>query len=205
MSMLARRKVLAMAGGAIMLAALTRLGRAAAGDPKQVVQNFYDALLASMKAPDFAARFAILSPVIQASFDITVMTKITIGPAWTDLPADKKNRAIATFGKYIITSYASRFRDYSGQQFIIDRETVNPDRALVYSRMTRPKEEDIQFNYVLHANSEGWRIVDIYLGGSISEMARLRSEFSDVLAHQGIDALDAQIGTKTEELMKPAK
>ncbi|MGH6928995.1 MAG: ABC transporter substrate-binding protein [Dongiaceae bacterium] len=46
----------------------------------------------------------------------------------------------------------------------------------------------------------GWRIVDVYLAGTISELARRRDEFGSIIRRQGLDGLIALLKKKNEEL-----
>src|SRR5688500_20260139 len=63
------------------------------GDPKAIVQGFYDALEETMKQGDelgFDGRYKKLEPVIHETFDVPVMAKIAVGAEWTNLGADEK-------------------------------------------------------------------------------------------------------------------
>jgi len=172
--------------------------------PTDVVSAFYDALILSMKSKEgVAGRYEILKPAIEEAFDIPTMTKIVIGPTWTGLPGTKKTEAIETFRQYIVTSYASRFKNFTTQHFeVLEAKDAKNNRMLVLSKLIRPGEEDIPFNYLLWVTKNNWRIIDIYLGGAISEMARLRSEFSEVIQRDGIDGLISDLKTKTTALSK---
>jgi phospholipid transport system substrate-binding protein len=59
----------------------------------------------------------------------------------------------------------------------------------------------VAINYVLHDNDTAWQIRDIYLTGTISELATRRSEFTAVLRTGGIEALIAQLNKKADELI----
>jgi len=48
----------------------------------------------------------------------------------------------------------------------------------------------VNLNYLLRQDAAGaWKIIDVYLSGTISELATRRSEFSTVLQRGGADAL----------------
>jgi phospholipid transport system substrate-binding protein len=42
-----------------------------------------------------------------------------------------------------------------------------------------------------------WRIADLYLNGTISELAKRRSEFASILQRQGVDGLIAELNRKS--------
>jgi phospholipid transport system substrate-binding protein len=173
-------------------------------DPKAIVQGFYDVLMDCMqhgKELGFDGRFKKLAPAIGQAFDVPIMARIAVGPAWTAMPADKKSAVLEVFTRYMITTYASRFKAFSGQKFVVgDLTQPAADRKLVTSQLIRPDGDPVQLNYVFRQGDAGWKIIDIYLSGTISEMARMRSDFSDTLRTGGADALIAILEKKINEL-----
>ncbi len=56
-------------------------------------------------------------------------------------------------------------------------------------------------NYLLHQEAAGaWKVIDIYLSGTISELATRRSEFVSVLQQAGADGLVRMIEQRTAAL-----
>ncbi len=110
---------------------------------------------------------------------------------------------VAAFSRWSIATYANRFDGYSGERFVTDGETAlrSGDR-LVRTRLLRPEDAPVQLNYLLRQTSAGWRIVDVYLTGTISELASRRSEFTAVLRDGGPDRLVAELRQRTEALMR---
>ncbi len=54
----------------------------------------------------------------------------------------------------------------------------------------------MSINYLMRRSDGAWRIADVYLTGTISELATRRSEFSSVLRDQGVDGLIAVLNRK---------
>ena len=73
--------------------------------------------------------------------------------------------------------------------------------VLVRSQIVRPNDAPVSINYVMHDNDEAWQIRDVYLGGSISELATRRSEFTGILRNAGVDGLIAVLNKKADELV----
>jgi phospholipid transport system substrate-binding protein len=171
------------------------------GDPKSVVQSFYDALEETMKQGEqlgFEGRYKKLEPVIQRTFDVPVMAKIAIGTEWTMFSADEKQRMLDAFNRYMITTYAARFKSYKGQKFEVG-EVKQPaeNRSLVETKIIRSNGEPVSLNYLFRPGSDGgWKIIDVYFSGAISEMARMRSDFSATVTGGGADALIAALEKK---------
>ena len=164
------------------------------GDPKAIVQSFYDALEETMKQGEelgFDGRYKKLEPVIHDTFDVPVMAKIAIGSEWTNFSADQKKVMLETFDKYMVTTYASRFKTDKGLKFEVGEvKTPADNRALVETKLIRANGDPVALNYLFRPDANGsWKIIDVYLSGAISEMARMRSDFSATVTGGGADAL----------------
>jgi phospholipid transport system substrate-binding protein len=180
-------------------------------DPKAVVQSFYDSLIETMKQGDdlgFEGRYKKLEPVIHQTFDVPVMAKIAVGAAWTNFNPDEKDRLLGAFDRYMVTTYAARFKSYKGQKFEVGavkqpkvNDVATPDRMLVETKIVRSNGEPIALNYLFRPGTDGnWKIIDVYLSGAISEMARMRSDFSSTVTGGGADALVAALDKKIVDI-----
>ena len=71
------------------------------------------------------------------------------------------------------------------------------------TRLVVPGDDDVILNYRLRKNSAGqWRIIDIYLKGTVSELALRRSDFSSILKNKGFGALVVAMNKKVAELRR---
>jgi phospholipid transport system substrate-binding protein len=177
-------------------------------EPTGVIRSLYDTLLDAMKngpTLGFDGRYKKLEPAIHQAFDVATMCKIAIGPAWTSMPTDKKNALLVAFDKYLVSTYAARFKKFSGQQFQVGAAKPAPgDRMLVESKLVKSDGEPIELNYLMRKNDAGWQVIDIYLAGAISQMTAMRSDFSEPLHKGGVDALIQQLDQKSKELQAEA-
>lgn len=172
--------------------------------PAQVVGAFHSALTQAMKDSanlGYQGRYDALAPVMNRAFDFTAMTRISVGPRWSTLGPDQQAALVEAFRRFSIATYASEFDQYSGQRFDI----VNPDQpaaqgTIVDTVMQQTQGNPIKFNYLLHHTGGEWRIVDIYLQGTISQLAIRRSEFTSILARSGPDGLTADLNNKVKRL-----
>jgi phospholipid transport system substrate-binding protein len=175
------------------------------GDPKAMVESFYDALEETMKQGEelgFDGRFKKLEPVIHETFDVPVMAKIAIGAEWTAFSAEQKKAVLQKFDQYMVTTYAARFRTYKGQTFEVGEVKAPADnRTLVETKLIRSNGEPVSLNYLFRPDAaNSWKIIDVYLSGAISEMARMRSDFSATVTNGGADALIAALDRKIVDL-----
>lgn len=210
MSAISRRHLLTTGMGLMAgMVLMPRVLSAQAGtEPADLVRFFYDTLLDAMKrGPElgFDGRYQLVEPVLNQTFDIATMCRIAVGPDWTAMPGDKKGELLKTFDKYIVTTYAARFRSFSGQEFDVgETKAAGEGRALVETKLLRSNGEPIELNYLFRFSDNAWRVIDIYLAGAISQMAQLRSEFAQSLRQGGADALISSLDAKISDLKKDA-
>jgi phospholipid transport system substrate-binding protein len=175
----------------------------APGTASDAAKAFHAELLETMKNAKtlgLRGRYQKLEPVVQRVFDLPFMTKLSIGPSWGRLTPEQKQSAARAFGRYVTATYATRFDGFSGEQWPVLGETKIKHGVLVRTQIVRPNDAPVSINYVMHDNDEAWLIRDIYLGGSISELATRRSEFTAILRNQGVDGLIAVLNKKADEL-----
>lgn len=159
-----------------------------------VIQQLYDTLLGVMKQAKtlgFDGRYARLAPVIERVFDLGLMARIAVGPTWPQIPAAQQQALSQAFVRFTVSQYAGRFDGYSGERFEVDPATQpNPNGIVVQSRLVQSNGETTTLNYLMHRGAGGaWQVIDVYLKGTISELATRRSEFSGVLQSSGVEGL----------------
>ena len=173
--MMLRRPILRLA---VLLPALP-LGTAhAQGTPTAVVEGFHATLLELMRnarALGMQGRERRLRPVMEAAFNLPAMTRISVGPPWSQLPAGEQQALTRAFSDWSIATFANRFDGYAGESFQLTGENTlqNGDR-LVRTQLVRPRDEPVALNYLMRDFGGAWRVVDVYLSGTVSELASRR-------------------------------
>jgi phospholipid transport system substrate-binding protein len=174
-------------------------------DAPGTVKSLCDAVLAGMKqgsSLNFAARRDLLAPEIRRDLDLAFMTRIVVGPAWRSLAAPDRQQLVEAFSDFSIATYAERFRSYSGERFEVDPSPSpqpNGD-SIVHTKLFTGGPDPVQLDYLLRKSDDQWRIIDVYLNGTISEMAARRSEYSTVLRQGGAPALVELLKKKAVDL-----
>jgi phospholipid transport system substrate-binding protein len=200
----ARRSFLVLPIAALCLAARDARAQGAAA-ATAVVSQLYDTLLAVMKQAKtlgFDGRYARLAPVIGRVFDLGLMARIAVGPTWPQIPADQQQLLTQAFIRFTVSQYAGRFDGYGGERFEVDPATQpNPNGVIVQSRLVQSNGETTTLNYLLHRGAGGgWQIIDVYLKGTISELATRRSEFAGVLQSSGAGGLARTLDQRSAAL-----
>jgi len=201
MTALVRRLVLPLVGLLLLLAPPA----VAQQDPRATIQSFYDVLLSSMKEASqlaFKGRYQRLDPAVRKAYDLPFMIGIAVGPSWAQLNDGQKQRLIEAFARYSIAQYAGRFDGYSGERFEVGGVSDNRAGKLVETKLVQGNGEPIQLNYQMHQAEGAWKIIDVFLSGTISQLAVNRAEFSGVIRRAGPEGLAALLERKAAEFEK---
>ena len=202
-----RRALVALSGCMGAFAAPALAADAPAADVTAPVRAFYDALLDVMKRAKqlgIRGRYDALAPVIGETFDLPAMTRIAVGPRWTSIPTAQQGALVDAFSRMTIATYANRFDGYSGERFEVDPSVESRGTgSLVHTRIVQSKGEPVTLNYLMRKSGGKWKAVDVYLTGTISELATRRSEFSAILDAGGPQALIGSLREQTERMMRP--
>lgn len=191
----------------LALPAAIGLGRARAAEPgpDAVIRRFYDTLLAEMKDAQhlsFDQRYQRLAPAVTQTYNLALMSRLAVGPGWAQLTPAQQQRLTELFSTYTVAEYASEFDGYSGERFEVDpAPATSANGPIVKSSLIKSNGEKVALNYLMRQGPDGaWQVIDIYLSGTISQLATRRSEFTSVLQQGGADALVKLLEQRTAAL-----
>jgi phospholipid transport system substrate-binding protein len=191
---------------ALPLALLLAWPARAEPGPAAVVEALHVALLATMregKALGFAGRFERLAPIVAETFDLEQMARLAAGPTWSKFSAQEQQEVAASFRRYSIANYAARFADFAGQRFELAGQREQEGLGtLVETRLQPGDGTPVTLTYLLRRRDGNWRAIDVYLAGTISELAVRRAEFAAVLARDGVGGLVKLLDQRSQEMAK---
>ena len=152
------------------------------------------------KTLGYQGRYDMLKPAVETHFDLDFMARFVLGPEAKDLSPADQARWREAFARITIATYAGRFTGWGGEEFrTLGEEPAAQDTVFVKSVIDRPDAEDVQLTYRLRTSDGGWRIVDIYNKGTVSELALRRSDYSSVLKRDGFDTLLRTVDAKVAD------
>jgi phospholipid transport system substrate-binding protein len=167
------------------------------------IQTYYRELMPTIQQ---AGRLSVrerdkrFGPAITSAFDLATMTRLAVGPAWKDFSAAQRTAVQEAFTRFIVAEYASQINDYSGESFVVDPQTSPETRGggeIVKTRLLQPSGRTVSINYLVR----GGRVIDVYLKGTISDLATRRDEFASVIASGGADGLIKRLQDRTQTLL----
>jgi phospholipid transport system substrate-binding protein len=128
------------------------------------------------------------------------MARLSVGPSWANLSDAQRQLVTESVGRYISAIYADRFDSYAGQKLQVTGEQPSSGGIMVKSQIVKANGDPVKVDYMMRRNGDSWLIADIYLDGTISEVANRRSEFAAILRTDGIDGLIAALNRKADIL-----
>lgn len=186
------------------LTLLSTLTAEAAASPTQVIDGLHQNLLMTMKDAQrlgIDGRYKQLAPVLEQSFDFERMIAAAAGSYWANADESQRRRLLIAFVHLSVTTYAARFNGFSGESFDVIGERQGPrDTMLVDTRLNRTDGPPVAITYVLAEREGTWKIVDVLLDKSISELAVRRSEYNQVLRNGGTESLAQNLDEKAAQM-----
>jgi phospholipid transport system substrate-binding protein len=201
---LTRRSLL---GGLLALTMLVAPAAPAqsAEPPHTVIDGFYASLIGVMKeasALGFQGRYKRLDPVIDKTYNLPLMTRISVGPQWNSLTPEQQGQLVDRFKRYTVATYASRFDGFDGERFEVN-PTATPSQGsdvILETKLVPSHGEPVVLNYLMRQSDDGWHVIDVFLSGTISELATRRSEFTSLLRSSGPDGLIAELDKRIKTM-----
>ncbi|MBV8523664.1 MAG: ABC transporter substrate-binding protein [Acetobacteraceae bacterium] len=186
---------------------LPRLAAAQSVNPEVTapVQRLNAALLAIMKSgsrTSFQQRYEALAPVIEQTFDLQPGLQLSLDPRWASFSSGEQAQLMTAFRRYTVANYVANFAGCPGQSLAISpdiRVLLNGDR-IVNTTIASPGKASHRLGYVMRQTPSGWKAVHVLAPGSISRVAKQRSDFRAVLSTGGSSALVATLERKVYDL-----
>jgi phospholipid transport system substrate-binding protein len=187
---------LALAGFALLISPAARAEQAAV----DVVRQYQADLLATMKqgpSLGYDGRFkALQGPVVRA-FDLGFIAQRAAGASWASFTDQQKKRYLEAFTRYSVAQHASRFKSFGNERFeMVGTDDVGRGYVRVRTQIVTGGAERVSLDYLMSPRAGGWKIVDVFAKGTISEVATRRADFAPVLKSQGPDGLIRELEAK---------
>ncbi len=132
---------------------------------------------------------AMIDDVIKNSYDLEKMGKIIIGVDWKKMDTKTQKEFINVFNRFISVNYFRRFNKVNELGFEHQKVTVIRDKFKLARVILTADNEKFKIDYLLGFKNEKWKIFDVLLDGSISEVATKKSDFKKIIKEKGVSGL----------------
>lgn len=111
--------------------------------------------------------------LLEEGFDIQAIGKFVMGRYWKQMSPDQQSRFIPLFESRLVKSYANRFQEYSGVNFIVKDARQEGGHSIVSSTIQKPGGPITPVDWRV----EGGKIHDVKVEG-VSMSITIRDEYS---------------------------
>jgi phospholipid transport system substrate-binding protein len=199
-----RRSFLALA--ACFAIAMAAPAHAQSQDPAQFINELGQKALAALtnkgaSATELQERFRQL---LNGNFDVPTIARFALGRYWNAATPTQQQEYLKLFEDQIVDAYATRFREYAGEQFKVGGVRNEGNDSVVASQIVRPQGPPIDVEWRVRNGAQGLRIIDVAVAG-VSMATTQRSEFAAVIERNGgnVDSLIQALRSKTVAVAKP--
>lgn len=145
--------------------------------------------------------------LLNEAFDVRAIGKWVLGRYWRKAEEAEKEEYLSLFEDFIVATYASRFKDFSGEEIsfkVIQSVAKNGNDAIVRSQVDRPRaSEPLYVDWRVKGTSDQeLKIVDVLIAGVSMSQAQ-RSEFASVIKRNGgkVSGLISALKDKTDDIL----
>ena len=142
--------------------------------------------------------FKKLLNVTREIYDIEKMSKMIIGSKWSKITSKDKDKFINVFGEFIATNYIRRFSKLKELDFIHKETKVIGNNFILVKFDLKVDEDLVYLDYLMYRNKNRWKVFDILLDGSISEIATKKSDFKKIIEEKGFEGLISDLKLKNK-------
>ena len=138
---------------------------------------------------------------VKQNYNSEKMLSMIIGNQWKNVSNKKRKEIINIFEEYIAKNYVRRFSKMKDFSFIENKEQNVGKFVMVRSNLVIGKKEKVSISYLLSNDQNKWKIFDVLLAGSVSEIATKKSEFKSFTKGGNIDPLIDALKKKNKDLI----
>ncbi len=154
---------------------------------EQLAEHAVGTLTMETMTPE--GRRAEVRELFQEGFAVDGIAKFALGRHWRSASAEERQEYLGLFEDSIVTSWADRLGEYSGERFeILDAQDVptnGPEKAAIVRAMiwTNPTSP-VRIDWRVATNGHIYKVTDVAIAG-ISMANTHRDEFAAVIRRHG--------------------
>ena len=184
--------------------------RAWAGAPTDQLKSQIDRTVKILEDPELKKpgrqrdRRAAVRQVANDIFDFSETAKRSLARHWAPRSQAEREEFVQLFGDLLERSYISKIELYGGEKIRFVGEAVDPDGAIVKTRLVTRQETEIPIDYRMHARGDKWLVYDVLIEG-VSLISNYRTQFNKIITTSSYQELVKKMKTKQEEFIQEEK
>lgn len=155
----------------------------------------------AIQAGDIGRVITLVDTKVMPHVNFEAVTRSAVGPQWRQATPEQRTKLQTEFKTLLVRVYAGALTQIKDQTTEITKTQPVPNSTqVVVQSEVKGKGEPIKLDYRLDKIDNGWKIIDVNVGG-IWLVTSYRSQFAGELTKGGIDGL---INTLVERNAKAA-
>jgi phospholipid transport system substrate-binding protein len=185
-------------------------GRVSAGAPTDQLKSQIDRTIKILDDPELKKpgkqrdRRAAVRQVANDIFDFGETAKRSLARHWAARTQTERDEFVQLFGDLLERSYISKIELYGGEKIRFVGEAVDPDGAIVKTRLVTRQDTEIPIDYRMHARGDKWLVYDVLIEG-VSLISNYRTQFNKIITTSSYQELVKKMKSKQEEFIQEEK
>ena len=194
-------------GAAVILVLLfsTLPARAENSGPEALVSAFHDGLIKVMrdaKNLGIRGRYEKSLTLLDKHFHMPLMVHFVTGEHWKSATKEQQRALLMAARSFSAGELAVLFSGFGGERFkTVRTRTIQDKSILVETSLVRPEADNVSVIYRTMKFGKNWRIIDVLLDGSISQLLKRKGEYRRTLKLGGVPALTELLQKKSAEIL----
>jgi phospholipid transport system substrate-binding protein len=200
----------ALALAPALLLILAGPGRVWAGAPTDQLRAQIDRAVKILDNPELKKdgkqreRRAAVRQVANDIFDFSETAKRSLARHWASRTQAERDEFVLLFTDLLERSYISKIELYGGEKIKFVGESVDPDGAIVRTRLVTKQGTEIPIDYRMLARGDKWLVYDVLIEG-VSLISNYRTQFNKIITTSSYQELVKKMKTKQEEFIHAEK
>lgn len=177
-----------MALAAFVIAAVMSFAQPAHADKAtDFVEGLGKKALSSLTDPSLTKdeREKRVRSLLNSYFDVGTIARFTLGTNWRNASDAEKKEYTKLFENMIVSTYAQRFSEYSGQELQVGKSTQASDRdTVVSSQIIQKNGPPVSVDWRVRNSGGNMKIIDVIVEG-VSMSVTQRADFASVIQNGG--------------------
>ena len=139
--------------------------------------------------------------VISNTYNIERMLALIIGEVWKKSISKDQMALKKVFEEYIARNYILRFKNIKSLEFgKLEINQAGKNYRMAKTKLIINSKDIVPLNYLLDQTNNSWKIFDVLIDGSISEIATKKSEFKSFTNQEDLKPLLEALQKKNSTL-----
>ena len=144
-----------------------------------------------------------MQKIISDTYDVERMLFLIIRESWKISEDKPRANLKKVFEEYIAKNYIRRFSSIKKLEFDkLNIKKVGNNYLMAKTKLIINSNDEVALSYLLNQTNKNWKIFDVLIDGSISEIATKKSEFKSFTKENDLRSLLEALKKKNSMLLK---